>query len=265
MVGKRVTCNFQGRLGNLLYEIANVLATGWRSGAHITFCTEHERGYYNDQPSYVNYVKHIIKDYPLIHSANDFYFENENVREKPKKYIIQYDTQFRGYWTSSVYFDDYRERINQIFTRKDKAVVDDLVKFHMTKTDKPIIAVHVRRTDYVNEYGWGLGLDYYGRAYQRIRNELGDCHFLIFSDDATWCMEKLYFMQSKEVVSNKDYIEMQLMGRFDGLIIANSTFSAWGAILGNPKIVIAPNVWRDTKGGCDPYNEYIYEDNWIRL
>lgn len=261
----KVTCNFSGRLGNLLYEIAHTLSVGWRNNAEIVFCTEHEKGYYNDQPSYRDYVRHIIQDYPLIPNANGFDVIQENVREKPKTYLITGDTQLRGYWTSSFYFREYRERIIQLFTRKDKAVVDDLVSLYRRNTSKPIIGVHIRRTDYVNEYGWGLGLDYYGRAYQRIRNELGDCHYLIFSDDLNWCKEHLYFMQDKTLVSNKDFIEMQLMGRFDGLIIANSTFSAWGAILGNPKLVIAPNIWRDTKGGHDPYNQYIYEENWIRL
>lgn len=261
----KVTCNFQGRLGNLLYEVAHVLALGWRNDAEIVFCTEHEKGYYNDQPSYVDYIKHIIKDYPLIERAEGFKVIQENVREKPQLYTIKENTQLRGYWTSSDYWDDYRGKIIQVFTRKEQGLIDDLVRQYRKRTDKPIIGVHVRRTDYVSEYGWGLGLDYYGRAYQRTKNEIGNCKYLIFSDDKDWCMNNLYFMQDREAVSERDFVEMQLMGRFDGLIMANSTFSAWGAILGNQKYVIAPDVWRDTKGGFDPYNEYIYEKHWIRL
>lgn len=262
---KRITCNFQGRLGNLLYEIAHTLSIGWRNNAQIVFCTEHEKGYYNDQPSYVNYVRHIIQDYPLIHDARGFRMEYEDVRKPPRLIELEEDTILYGFWTSSFYFKDYREKIIQLYTRKDKAVVDDLVNMYRRNINKPIVAVHVRRTDYVNEYGWGLGLDYYGRAYRHMRDRLGDCHYLIFSDDTKWCMENLYFMQSKEVVSNKDFIEMQLMGRFDGLMGANSTFSAWGAILGNAKEIVFPAIWRDTKGGHDPYNEFIYEENWNRL
>lgn len=261
-----VTCNFQGRLGNLLYEIANTLATGWRNNAAITFCTEHEARYYNDFKFYTDYVRHIIQDYPLIETVPaNFVIEEENVREKPKPFVITQDTKLNGYWTSPIYFSDFQERIIDLFTRQYKAAVDDAFKHYRSKSSQKICAVHLRRGDYVNEYGWWIGTEYYERAAKLMEQTLGDCNYLIFSDEPEWCMDNLPFMKWKMPARQQDYIEMQLMGKFDGLVIANSTFSAWGAMLSKQKLVVAPDVWRDTKGGVDPYNEWIYENHWVRL
>lgn len=260
-----ITCNFQGRLGNLLYEIATVLATAWRQNLTPAFCLEHERGYYNDQPSYRDYVKHIISQFHCFQVTPNFKYHDENIRLEPSMPILTEDTMLRGYFNSYEYFEDYRERIIDLFTKRDKEQVESRYQEVRRKYSKPLVAVHVRRADYVTDYGWALGVDYYERAYEEIRKRLADCTFVIFSDDRNWCIEHLRFMQSKEFPVDKDYIEMQLMGRFDGLIMANSTFSDWGGKLGRQKLVIAPDVWRDDKGGADPYNKWIYEPHWIRL
>lgn len=105
-------------------------------------------------------------------------------------------------------------------------------------------SVHVRRTDYVDNPMWTdlSADDYYERAMEQFDS---DCTFVIFSDDIAWCRERFrgrstYFVEALSAVE-----DLYLMSRCRGHIIANSSFSWWGAWLDpNPdKKVIAPSRW----------------------
>lgn len=258
----RITINFGGRLGNLMYEIATVLATAWRNGMEPVFCTEHEKGYYNDQPSYVNYVKPIISQFGSIETLPQWNQYHENVREEPKQLIFTENTVLRGYFNSPIYFNDYKTKIIELFTQRDKEEIasmrDDLRK----TTPYKIVCMHVRRADYVTDYNWALPLEYYINALEYFKALYGQFTLFVFTDDKKWCISNI---PKANVMNLKDVQEIQLMGQFDGLIISNSTFSSWAAMLGQQLNVVAPDVWRDDKGGLDPYNKWIYEPHWIRV
>lgn len=253
-----VTCNFQGRLGNLLYEIAAVLATAWRQKlAPVSPAADHP--YYKDLPAYQQYIKRILSKFKSHNGELAFKIHEETPYQYTQIPELKDDTILKGYFTSWRYFDDYRDRIIDLFSTDKVYVIKKVVELRH-KYDKEIIGVHVRRTDYVTDYRWDLPLDYYKKA----REHFGDCVFLIFSDDKDWCRKNLTFMEEKEFVSERDYIEMQLMGRFDGLIIANSTFSVWGAILGDQKRekkIIAPTVWQTRS----MWNVDVHEQYWIKI
>ncbi|KKR46243.1 MAG: Glycosyl transferase family 11, partial [Parcubacteria group bacterium GW2011_GWC1_40_13] len=92
--------------------------------------------------------------------------------------------------------------------------------------------------------------------------------FFVFSDEMDYVRKNLYFPENTHFVSNsniKDYEELVLMSKCSHNIIANSSFSWWGAWLNqNPnKIVIAPKIWRaDGKSIAD----YVPKElNWIRI
>ncbi len=71
-------------------------------------------------------------------------------------------------------------------------------------------------------------------------------HFLVFSDDVEWCVNNFDFIEKKTFIRNeKDYEDLYLMSMCNNNIIANSTFSWWGAWLNKnqDKIVIAPKTW----------------------
>lgn len=117
-----------------------------------------------------------------------------------------------------------------------------------------ITSLHIRRGDYVtNKYAAKfhgvLSLDYYNDAMNCIENQLGKQLFVIFSDDVEWAQKTFSIRENCYVVNNKGYefsaIDMYLMSLCKNNIIANSTYSWWGAWLNKceDKLVIAPKQW----------------------
>lgn len=97
------------------------------------------------------------------------------------------------------------------------------------------VALHIRRTDYVtNANHTVLSLDYYENALNEFDDE---CEVVIFSDDPDWCINQKLFDSDRFMVSetNNNYLDMCLMTLCKGHIIANSSFSWWGAWLSNSK------------------------------
>ena len=108
--------------------------------------------------------------------------------------------------------------------------------------DNPI-ALHIRRTDYLTDNNHTtLGLDYYEQALSEFED---DRPVIVFSDEPSWCEEQELFSDDRFMISESDdnAIDMCLMSLCSGHIIANSSFSWWGAWLANSKQVIAPTKW----------------------
>ncbi|RYY08216.1 MAG: alpha-1,2-fucosyltransferase, partial [Sphingobacteriaceae bacterium] len=108
-----------------------------------------------------------------------------------------------------------------------------------------------RRGDYVTDSGANylmgvLPVDYYNKAILYIKEKIADPNFYFFSDDLEWVKSNIKTGTTNFYVDqNPDYIDLDLMRHCKHQIIANSTFSWWGAFLNrNPdKIVIAPQQW----------------------
>ena len=106
------------------------------------------------------------------------------------------------------------------------------------------VAVHVRRGDFKESGIDMLKMSYYDKAIQYMNTHLSNPHFYIFSDDIKWCKENFKLSAPHTFVdwNTKDYEDLHLMTLSKHNIIANSSFSWWGAFLNkNPdKIVIVP-------------------------
>ena len=134
------------------------------------------------------------------------------------------------------------------------------------------VSIHVRRGDYVNHPLFGGICDkaYYQRAITYIQEKTDCDYYIIFSNDIKWCEENLSaLLMGKNVVfvnwnKGKDsYQDMYLMSRCNYNIIANSSFSWWGAWLNNnpEKIVVAPKIWMKVLD-----NDFdIIPTSWIRI
>jgi len=97
----------------------------------------------------------------------------------------------------------------------------------------------------LGDYHTNLGMEYYGKAIRYFTDRLGRCDFLIFSDDIEWCKDNFLrgeFLFSDDVSESDALQKMSLCGHN---IIANSTFSWWGAYLNKnkDKQIIAPKNW----------------------
>ena len=116
------------------------------------------------------------------------------------------------------------------------------------------ISLHIRRGDFVqdsktHQFHGACSLDYYNRCIEYVSEKTNNPHFFVFSDDPHWAKENLRQDISTTIVENnsgfKAYEDLQLMSQCKHNIIANSSFSWWGAWLNaNPdKIVCAPKQW----------------------
>jgi len=159
----------------------------------------------------------------------------------------------RGYWQSEHYFEDASDLVREELTFRSSAVgLNAEALKEITACSS--VSVHVRRGDYLTDpavYAMHgvCSVDYYRHAIDYIRERVSSPIFYLFSDEPEWVRENLDLGDSVRLVdhnSAKDGFEdLRLMSRCAHHIIANSTFSWWGAWLNHSpnKIVVAPKRW----------------------
>jgi len=119
------------------------------------------------------------------------------------------------------------------------------------------VGVHVRRTDYLkfpNIHPFP-GLDYYKKSFEVYRDNFA-CTFVVCSDDIKWCKENFVGDDFLFSESNDSIFDLMLLSNCDHNIIANSSFSWWGAYLNCnlSKIITSPNKWMGKNGPQDYYD-----------
>lgn len=185
------------------------------------------------------------------------------------------DSRLYGYFQSERYFDGMAETLRDHFALKEP-LSSSAASLSQKIEQAPVsVSLHVRRGDYVSDettrkvHG-SVGDDYYRRAVALMSRLHGDkAVFFIFSDDPDYADKAFSFFPDRHVVRGSDspHEDMHLMARCNHHIIANSSFSWWGAWL-NPdpeKIVIAPRLWfaRDTQLKKNTVD--LYPQGWITL
>ena len=179
-----------------------------------------------------------------------------------------------GFWQTEKYFREIREVLQKelILKTLPGGKFEDYKK--QISADPNPVSLHIRRGDYVNnaqfsnQFGF-IGLDYYRKAIDTFKQKTPNCKFFIFSDDLQWVRENLNAGEDAVFVENtgenSDLEDLMLMRTCNHHIIANSSFSWWGAWLNSKedKIVIAPSKWFNNMPDLST-NELIPE-TWIRL
>lgn len=204
----------------------------------------------------------IFADDSIYISQKSYYFDPEILKLKDNIYL-------NGEWQSEKYFKNIRNILTQEFTPKIKSYTYEKYIEKIQSTDS--ISIHIRRGDYLNKKlleNYGIcSLDYYNKAIKLIIEKISNPTFFIFSDDIEWVKENLKIDFPTIFVSNgeiKDYEELILMSKCKHNIIANSSFSWWGAWLNqNPnKIVIAPKNWFKNESWAP---KDLIPENWLRI
>ena len=166
---------------------------------------------------------------------------------------IKNDVYLDGYWQNEKYFKEIEDVIRKDFSFKEKP--NKLNSNYLDKIEKVnSVSLHIRRGDYASnpktlKFHGLLGLDYYEKAVEIIENNIKNPEFFVFSDDIEWAKDNLKINYPVNFVNNnskeKGYEDLRLMMNCKNNVIANSTFSWWGAWLNNnpEKIVIAPSQW----------------------
>jgi hypothetical protein len=188
----------------------------------------------------------------------------------PKLISLKGNVFLKGYWQSYRYFQAYQNQIKKDFeflNLPNKTNQALLKKIHTTES----VAVHVRRGDYANHSATNAyhGLtpkSYYQQAYKLIAKKITHPTFYFFSDDPEWVRNhlqikaKAYYIGHNQECPHED---LRLMSACKHQIIANSSFSWWGAWLNqNPrKIVINPKKWNNViRSTAD-----LIPKSWIKL
>lgn len=113
------------------------------------------------------------------------------------------------------------------------AARDYMARYKSKVPGKKVLGVHLRRGDYLDCASLCLSSEYYKMALDRFLSS--EWSLLIFSDDIAYCMKQSlfsgYYVDFSTVSS--DVLDMALMSLCDGLVIANSTFSLWGGLMGD--------------------------------
>lgn len=212
-----------------------------------------------------------ISEAVLRHSP--FYYLFPTVREKnisfdPHILKARTDAYFIGYWQSEYYFKSISPTIQTDYQLKNPLSNESLNFLQLIKSTTSI-SVHIRRGNYLNNPRHGTcSLDYYQNAHNFILCQFRNPDFFIFSDDLKWAKENLNNAKTTHFVdlktAEKDVEELILMSTCKHQIIANSTYSWWGAWLNtNPyKVVIAPKQWStDSKQDTSK----LIPKSWIQL
>ncbi len=178
---------------------------------------------------------------------------------------------FYGTWQSERYLTNHA-LIRDAFSFDTSKLSDETSRIANSLGGEELTcSIHIRRGDYLSAafsqgYGNCCTLDYYQRAIDHIRNNAGGTvTFYVFSDDIEWVRNNLKIENARFVNHNRgtdSWQDMYLMSICDHNIIANSTFSWWGAWLNEnaDKIVVAPKRWWSSIE-----NDDVVPDSWIRL
>ncbi len=173
----------------------------------------------------------------------------------------QVDYTLHGFFQTEKYFKHCARELREQFTFK-KEIVDECKEIIESCFNDPI-ALHIRRGDFLINSGnhYNQSLDYYEEALKKFD---ADRQVVIFSDDPDWCMEQALFADDRFIVSQAagPYHDLYMMSQCNDFIIANSTFSWWGAWLAKSKKTFAPSTWF---AGPDSQKDLsdLYCSGWI--
>lgn len=175
------------------------------------------------------------------------------------------DAVLRGNWQDKSYIEPIEDELKNIFSFPEINEINKRIANNIQENNS--VSIHIRRGDYLKSSSlYGICDEtYYNNAINLMLCRLGDCKFYFFSDDIEWCKNKYPSLNAEYIAWNhgeESYRDMQLMSLCRHNIIANSTFSWWGAWLNKyiNKIVILPKMWEKNRS-----SKKLQYKNWIEI
>lgn len=282
-----ITLNLSGGLGNQMFQYAAGMSLADKLGTSLTL----------DLSEFSHYD---LRDYMLgVYNLADNVKTKSGTSSKilqrlkkeipnPKAYTephYHYDPSFfdlrdgasiTGYFQSEKYFNEIADKVRKHFTVKRALSQNSSgIKQHINSASNPV-SLHVRRGDYVSDsktqqvHG-SASEQYYKQAVALITERVGqDVQFFIFSDDSDYAQMAFDFCPQKFIIRGNDarpHEDMYLMSQCKHHILANSSFSWWGAWL-NPnkdKTVIAPKLWFSAETLKEKSLADLFPPEWVTL
>lgn len=210
-------------------------------------------------------IKKILNYFNVRIVKENFNYSFNNELLKPTKGI----RFFIGGWHHPDYFKNTKTQVLKTFKFKDSFDVDfNMILNLILKTNS--VSIHIRRGDYLNSeninlFGDVCNLEYYYKAIEYINNNVIKPYFFVFSNDYEWIKENFNIDHMVFVSCNtglNSWRDMSLMSKCKHNIIANSSFSWWGAYLNQnrDKIVVCPDRFLKYDTNSD-----IYLKEWIHI
>jgi hypothetical protein len=222
-----------GRLGNQLFQIAALVGYSEKYSHDILL------------PKW-DYSKHFNCNFRQLNRNIDcVYYEKDNLNfnEIPQYESTEKLLDIVGYFQSEKYFINAKNTILKMFKIEDGVIDSGFI--------------HIRRGDYVEKQNYHplQSLDYYKNGM----DVLNKSHYYCFSDDIGWCKENIKDTRVEFVETCNEIDTLKLMMKCSAAVIANSSFSWWGAYLGQHNNVVMPKNWF----GCG-YSWFNIDDRCVK-
>jgi len=245
-----------GRLGNSMFQVAATLAAAQDQNKKALFPTWSYAKYFQGLiPQHSNY----FIQFPPMFTYNEPRFTYDKIP------MLTVNTDLRGYFQSEKYFAKHSGMIRRLFKPTDDIALK-LKKEYKGLNFKNMVAVHVRRTDYLElaDYHPVCEKEYYADAAHAMIKENPNVSFLVFSDDKEYCKKLFGELVGWYVIEgNSDIDDLFLMARCRYHIIANSSFSWWGSYLAKSRLTIAPKKWFGPSGPSSTAD--LIPENWLQI
>lgn len=268
-----------GRLGNQMFQFAATVGIAKKAGHGFAFPKENTdipsvedfkdgvtREVYFDLPKYFPSVEQTLAPLTEIetyHVAQEPYFHF-----CPELFTVPDQTNLMGYFQTEKYFEHCADLIRGFFEFDAETKTQAQNNFPVFPTKLEFVSIHLRRGDYagLQQFHPIMDADYYFNAMIQFME--GDYCFLIFSDDIAYCKE--LFGEQENIVyieGNDPAVDMCMMSMCDHNVIANSSFSWWGAWLNNNinKKVVAPKKWFGPAYKNIHNTKDLYPESWIKV
>lgn len=251
-----ITCELAGRLGNNLFQIANVISLANKLSTDFILPNFSMAGHRGRIPVDLNMFGYKFE-------RGEYVTPIEYVEERYEytKVTPVNNLKLKGFYQSWRYFEDVRTQVLSKYFIPSEEVLKNLNKYNLSNSS---LGISVRRGDYLmlQNNHCILGVDYYQKAFDdHFKNKVDQ--IFVFSDDLPWCRQ--IFGPTATYVEDTVGTQLFLMSKMKNLILSNSTFAWWGGYLNqNEGTIIAPDPWYgpDYK---DKGTDGIYYSNWIKL
>lgn len=273
-----VVARLIGGLGNQMFQYATGRALANKLNGNLKIDTNGFDNYFRkfDLHNFKIRAEHATeKEIIFLKSKNLFFKPKFICKEKGHNYNpniqkAKLPVYLDGYWQSEKYFSEIRSQLLEEFRpAKSLSVYSDRI-LKIIERSRNSVSIHIRRGDYLtpqNQQVHGVcSLEYYRSAIQTLQESFAELSFFVFSDEINWAKANLSFDNTTcfvdENTGDRSFEDLLLMSACEHNIIANSSFSWWGAWLNkNPnKTVVAPLKWF-TSAKLNPND--IFVSGWV--
>jgi hypothetical protein len=283
-----IIVKLQGGLGNQLFQYALGRHLALKDGAALIFDATYYSFVKNRRYTFDFFTtlghKGSFREYPLFYpstlpiigktyEALYHMFSPKNMKHITETKYYSFDPKILKQ-NGNVYLDGFWQ--NPKYFEKIWPTLQDELQFHISpskklqtylkKINKHSVSLHVRRGDYTSLSSFGTcSIEYYKKAVQYILSKIKNPHFFVFSDDVAWAKINLSFLKNATYIEGleNEIEDLYLLHSCYHHVIANSTFSWWGARLSpHAGIVVAPTPWVNYE---QKETDALYLKDWKKI